>query len=70
MRIKLKTSMAGPTGCFPAGRVLDVNKRMAEELLAGNYAVSVETAEDIAKAGVVTKVPAEAGARSKKKENF
>lgn len=43
MRVKLKTTMAGPQGTFAAGAVVDLEDAQARDLITGGYAVPVQT---------------------------
>lgn len=42
MKIKLLTLMAGPTGVYNAGQIIDMTEAQAKELIQGGYAVACE----------------------------
>jgi hypothetical protein len=44
-KIKLKTIMAGPGGCFDPGQIISVEDDLAYSLIAGGYAEYVDQAE-------------------------
>lgn len=48
MKVRLRTMMAGPEGCFDAGQVVDLDEQRANELLVRRYAerVADEVADD------------------------
>ncbi len=43
MKVKLLTLMAGPEGTFSPGAVLDLEAEKAKVLVAGGYAILLET---------------------------
>lgn len=43
MRIQMITTMAGPDGVVMAGKKIDLPKDKADELVAGGYAIELET---------------------------
>ena len=44
MKIKMKTTMAGPDGIATVGSVVELSDDQAKDLIAGGYAVSMEPA--------------------------
>lgn len=46
MKIELKTRLAGPGGIFDPGSVIDLEKGLAEQLVNGGYALSLEPIEE------------------------
>ena len=41
VKVKMKTSMAGPNGCFGIGQVIAVSQVEADDLIAGGFAERV-----------------------------
>jgi hypothetical protein len=46
MKIKMKTTSAGPDGIRMAGQIVDTDLKEAKELIDGGYAEAVEEPED------------------------
>jgi hypothetical protein len=46
MRVRMLTTLAGPLGTSPAGTELDLADTVAHEMIAGRYAVALESAEE------------------------
>ncbi len=42
MKVRLKTTMAGPEGAFPPGSVIEASPEEAEMLITGGFAEPVE----------------------------
>lgn len=42
MKVRLKTTMAGPEGAFPLGSVIEASAEEAEALIAGGFAEPVD----------------------------
>lgn len=42
MKVRLKTQMAGPSGCVSPGTVIDVTEKAGADLIAGGYAVAID----------------------------
>lgn len=47
MAIKLITRMAGPEGNFPSGSILNIAQIKEKQLIAGGYAMTLDTPEVI-----------------------
>ncbi len=44
MKVRLRTTMAGPEGAFPPGSVIEASVEEAEMLIAGGFAEPVDAA--------------------------
>lgn len=45
MQIRMKTTMAGPSGCFGEGSIVDVEEAQARSLISGGYAEALLSSE-------------------------
>lgn len=64
MQVRLKTLMAGPTGCFQPGATPDLDEKTARDLIEHGFAepIGAAAAEAEMGPGPETQAPAEAGA--------
>ena len=51
MKVRLKTTMAGPKGVFLPESAVEVSNEEAEALIAGGFAVALEQGVELAVAG-------------------
>ena len=66
MQVRMKTMMAGPDGCAASGQIITLSAEEAAQLIAGNYAETVDEADAKAlpKAAAVEEAIAEAKERA------
>ena len=57
MKVRMRTTMAGPAGVTQAGRIADVSRKRAKELIDGGYAEPYSGPEKPAKKKETTSAP-------------